>query len=106
MAEESRGLIEKVEDKEILKAYGLLADREGIFVEPASAISLAGIMKLHQRGYFESDLSTAGSRPIVVCILTGHGLKDPDRAIKESSPPVVVPSDEKKIMKVISKEVS
>ncbi len=104
VAEESRGLIEKVEDKEILKAYGLLAVREGIFVEPASAISLAGIMKLHQRGYFESDLSTAGSKPIIVCILTGHGLKDPDRAIKESSPPVVVPSDEKKIMKVISQK--
>ena len=42
------------------------------------------------------------SRAIIVCILTGHGLKDPDRAIKESSPPVVVPADEKKIMKIIN----
>jgi threonine synthase len=101
-AQESRGLIGKVEDKEILKAYKLLANREGIFIEPASAISLAGVMKLYQKGCFESDLSEANSRLIIVCILTGHGLKDPDRAIKESSHPVVVPPDEKKIMKVIN----
>ena len=101
-AEESKGLVEKVEDEEILKAYKLLADGEGIFAEPASAISLAGIMKLHKKGYFQSDLSKARSRPIIVCILTGHGLKDPDRAIRESSTPMVVPPDEKRIMKAIS----
>lgn len=100
--EESRGLIEKIEDEEILKAYKLLADREGIFVEPASAISLAGIMKLHEKGYFESHLSNKNSKLIVVCILTGHGLKDPDLAISESSSPVVLPPDEKKIMKAIN----
>ena len=101
-AEESKGIVEKVEDEEILKAYKLLADGEGIFAEPASAISLAGIMKLHKKGYFQSDLSKARSRPIIVCILTGHGLKDPDRAIRESSTPMVVPPDEKRIMKAIS----
>ncbi|MBI3333398.1 MAG: threonine synthase [Candidatus Omnitrophica bacterium] len=71
----SGGLIEAVTDKEILAAYQFLAGQEGIFVEPASAASVAGVMKLGKRGFFRK-----GS--VIVCVLTGHGLKDPDRVIK------------------------
>ena len=81
-AEESRGFIRAVSDREILEAYRLLAAREGVFVEPASAASVAGLLKLAKSGYFGA-LKRTGSRPLtVVCILTGHGLKDPERAIK------------------------
>jgi len=71
---ESFGLIEDVTDEEILAAYRLLAGREGVFCEPASAASLAGVLKLTRRSFFRS-----GQR--VVCVLTGHGLKDPDTAV-------------------------
>jgi len=86
-AEESGGLIEKVSDEEIIQAYKILARTEGIFVEPASAASVAGVIKLNKMGFFNHH------EPVnIVCILTGHGLKDPERAIKESpSPPVVPP---------------
>jgi threonine synthase len=73
-AEESDGSITAVTDEEITKAYRALASKEGIFVEPASAASVAGVAKALERGDIE-----AGSK--VVCILTGHGLKDPDMAI-------------------------
>ncbi len=69
--DESGGLIEIVTDKEILTAYKLLASREGIFCEPASAAGVAGVFKLHRKGFFEKGA-------LVVCTLTGHGLKDPD----------------------------
>lgn len=72
--EESSGHIDAVTDDEILTAYGLLSKREGVFCEPASAASVAGILKMHAAGKL-----AAGTR--VVCVLTGHGLKDPDRAI-------------------------
>jgi threonine synthase len=70
---ESRGAIEAVTDEEILSAYRLLAAREGIFCEPASAASLAGLLKHGAAG---------ASR--VVCVLTGHGLKDPQMALEQS----------------------
>jgi len=73
-SEESEGSITAVTDEEITKAYSALASKEGVFVEPASAASVAGVAKAMERGEIE-----AGSR--VVCILTGHGLKDPDMAI-------------------------
>ncbi|MFH1412044.1 MAG: threonine synthase [Candidatus Omnitrophota bacterium] len=90
-AEEARdasgGLIDKVTDDEIIEAYKILANEVGIFAEPASAASVAGILKKAKEGYFE-ELSS-GKRDIV-CVLTGHGLKDPDRAIKcLEYPPVV-----------------
>lgn len=97
-AEESRGLIDKVSDEEILRAYKMLAGCEGIFVEPASAASLAGVIKLYKRGYFNAKNSFTQKRPKLICILTGHGLKDPDRAIQESSPPVVVPPGEDAVL--------
>jgi threonine synthase len=70
---ESRGAIEAVTDAEILSAYRLLAAREGIFCEPASAASLAGLLK-----------HGAGGASRVVCVLTGHGLKDPQMALEQS----------------------
>lgn len=82
----SNGSITAVSDKEILEAYQLLAADEGVFVEPASAASLAGVIKLSQAGTLEKG-------KLVVCILTGHGLKDPDRAIETASAPVVLPAE-------------
>ena len=72
--DESNGTIDKVSDDEILEAYRLLASKEGIFGEPASAASLAGLMKKVREG-----LNLAEQR--VVCIITGTGLKDPDLAV-------------------------
>lgn len=83
---ESKGAINKVTDSEILDAYSLLASREGIFVEPASAASVAGVIKLNKQGFFKKNDK-------IVCVLTGHGLKDPDTAIKEGSAPVVIDAD-------------
>jgi len=70
---ESRGAIEAVTDEEILTAYRLLAASEGVFCEPASAASVAGLLKHGAEG---------ASR--VVCVLTGHGLKDPQTALEQS----------------------
>jgi len=97
-AEESGGLIDKVTDEEILKAYKMLAEREGIFVEPASAASLAGVLKLYRKGYFNLKNSSVQRKIKLVCILTGHGLKDPDRAIDESCRPSVVPPREDAVL--------
>jgi len=69
-ATDSRGAIRSVSDKEILSAYRLLASREGIFCEPASASSVAGLLKYGADGAHE-----------VACVLTGRGLKDPETAI-------------------------
>ena len=74
---ESGGGVAAVTDAEILEAYRLIASTEGVFCEPASAASLAGFMKAAAQGTFEK-----GAR--VVCVLTGHGLKDPDTAIGAS----------------------
>lgn len=79
---ESQGWFDQCTDEEILAAQKLLAQREGIFCEPASAISIAGLMHDIRSGKIRP-----GSR--IVCTLTGHGLKDPDVAIKQSSAPVV-----------------
>ena len=94
--DESKGLIDLVSDDEILAAYKLLAAKEGVFAEPASAASVAGILKLAKKGYFE------GARKIrIVCVLTGHGLKDPDRAIASVEKPVVLEPDLDSIIKEI-----
>lgn len=71
--DESGGLIDKVEDREIIDAYLMLAREEGIFCEPASAASVAGLLKLKEIGVDVTDTT-------VVCILTGNGLKDPGTA--------------------------
>ena len=95
--DESGGVIDSVTDDEILSAYKMLASQEGIFVEPASAASLAGVIKLFNQGYFtrdtsHRDVSPKETVPVVVCILTGHGLKDPDRAIASSVAPANIPA--------------
>jgi threonine synthase len=74
--DESGGAIESVTDAEILAAYRTLASLEGVFVEPASAASVAGLLKAAEAGLIESGET-------VVCTVTGHGLKDPNRAIAE-----------------------
>jgi threonine synthase len=84
-ATESEGGILAVTDREILAAYRRLA-REGLFAEPASAASVAGLLRLHADGILEPGRS-------VVCILTGHGLKDPEWAIAGAAHPSVVPPD-------------
>ena len=75
--DESNGIIDCVTDEEIIEAYKLIAGNEGILCEPASAASVAGVIKAHKAG-----LVKEGSR--IVCVLTGNGLKDPDSAIKYS----------------------
>ncbi|MFC0109541.1 threonine synthase [Kibdelosporangium aridum subsp. largum] len=72
--DESDGLIDAVTDERILEAYRLLAGREGVFVEPASAASVAGLLAVAKDGRLPT-----GS--VVVCTVTGHGLKDPDTAL-------------------------
>jgi threonine synthase len=79
---ESKGWFDKFSDEDILAAQKLLAQKEGVFCEPASATSLAGALHDIKNGKIPE-----GSR--VVCTLTGHGLKDPDTAIKQSSGPVI-----------------
>ncbi len=99
--DESGGIIDMVPDKEILDAYKLLAAKEGVFVEPASAASIAGLLKLAKKGYFKRAARRAGSGLKIVCILTGHGLKDPDRAIGSIKKPKTVKVNIKAILKEI-----
>ena len=103
--DESGGLIDMVTDKEIIASYQLLAEKEGVYAEPASAASIAGLLKLIKKGYFKKKLSTIDYRLStkirIVCILTGHGLKDPERAIKTIKPPKELRPDLKSIIKEI-----
>jgi threonine synthase len=84
--DDSGGAIEAVTDRQILAAYRLLAREEAVFVEPASAASVAGLLQAHQEG-----LVQPGSR--VVCTVTGNGLKDPDWAISGAPAPTIVQVD-------------
>ena len=96
---ESGGWFDELSDPEILAAQRLLAEQEGIFCEPASAASLAGAMR---------DV-TGGKIPegsLVVCTLTGHGLKDPDIAIAQSSaPPLKIEARLAEVERVIAEEI-
>jgi threonine synthase len=94
-ARESQGQINFVTDEEIIYAYKWMAANEGVFAEPASAASVAGVMKLHKEGYFSGGET-------VVCVLTGNGLKDPNTAIESvKAEPVVVPDTEEAVMEAI-----
>ncbi|WP_339817180.1 threonine synthase [Paenibacillus sp. FSL R7-0216] len=96
-AEESGGQINYVTDDEILDAYRIIAAKEGIFAEPASAASIAGVYKLKREGYFKGGET-------VVCVLTGHGLKDPNIAIKSiGGEPLVVQDTEEAVLDAIAK---
>jgi threonine synthase len=94
-AKESNGQIDKVTDEEILHAYKLIARTEGVFVEPACAAPLAGLIKCVRAG-----LIPEGS--LITATMTGHGLKDPDTAISAAGfEPVVVPPTKEAVMKII-----
>jgi threonine synthase len=83
---DSDGTAETVTDEEILSAQKLLARVEGLFVEPASASSIAGLIKLVKNGVIDREER-------IVCVTTGHGLKDPDMAVKMSEKPVEVDAE-------------
>jgi threonine synthase len=84
--DESGGIIDMVSDEEILAAQSLMATKGGIFGEPASAASLAGLIKLSRQGMGFSQKS-------VVCVVTGTGLKDIDTALKSAEPFLELPAD-------------
>ena len=91
--DESKGLIDLVTDEEITAAYKHLAAKEGIFCEPSSAASVAGLMKMVRAGRLDAHRREHGLKHMnIVCVLTGHGLKDPDYATKSAEPPIVVPA--------------
>jgi threonine synthase len=92
----SNGVIDKVTDEEILEAYKIVAVAEGIFCEPASASSIAGLIKYIKHGYF---VNTEFIK--VVCILTGHGLKDPDTAFINAVEPQKIKTNISDIINVI-----
>ena len=93
-AKESNGFIDAVSDEEILEAYRLVASTEGVFCEPASAASIAGVIKAVRRGLFKGGET-------IVCTLTGNGLKDPDTVIKASEKPIEMPPDVDEIAKFL-----
>ena len=93
--DESGGVIDYVTDEEILSAYKLLAVKEGIFGEPASAASVAGLIKKAKSGIDFSDKK-------VVCVITGTGLKDPDTALKSAHTIPEIPADLETIEKIIA----
>jgi threonine synthase len=86
--DESGGVIESVTDEQILSAYRLLADHEGLFCEPASAASVAGLLQRARRGEVDPGQT-------IVCTLTGNGLKDAQLALEYAEQPIVVPVDAK-----------
>ena len=108
---ESGGAFWAVTDEEMLEAYRLIAATEGVFAEPASCASIAGLIKLSKSGYFQGDAAGGqveglpaaapkhrpftgrGGKPRVVAVLTGNGLKDPDTAIKVSEAPCKLPAE-------------
>lgn len=93
-AKESNGFIDAVSDEEILEAYKLIASTEGVFCEPASAASVAGVIKAYRKGLFKGS-------EIITCTLTGNGLKDPDTVIMASEKPIEMPPDINQIAKFL-----
>jgi threonine synthase len=83
---ESGGLIEAVTDDEILEAQGMIVQLEGVFCEPASAAGVAGVRRLAAEGRI-------GPEELVACVLTGHGLKDPDAVQAEEGTMTPIPAD-------------
>lgn len=97
---ESNGLVDSVTDEEILHAYQLLAKSEGVFCEPASAASLAGILKLKAAGKLPEGAKVA-------CVLTGNGLKDPNIALGlVGEEPRSVPATREAVMALVSQRGS
>ena len=92
--EESNGQVNAVTDEEILKAYKMLAENEGIFAEPASCTTLAGILKLKEQDYFKGGET-------VVCVLTGNGLKDPKISLTQIPTPDKIKATKEAVLKAI-----
>ncbi|MCP9472544.1 MAG: threonine synthase [Nitrospira sp.] len=92
--EESSGAIDMVTDEEILAAYEAVARTEGVFCEPASAASVAGVAKLYRAGGLREGET-------VVCTLTGHGLKDADIAISVSKQPLTVKATHEDVVRLL-----
>ena len=95
--EESGGLIDSVTDKEISWAYRYIAEKEGVFAEPASAAAVAGVVKLAKKGYFKDSLGMQ-----IVCTLTGSGLKDPDYALSFDDRPELVEPRMDAVLKAVA----
>jgi len=93
-ARESNGFVDAVSDDEILYAYKLVASTEGVFCEPASAASVAGVIKSVKKGLFRGG-------EVITCTLTGNGLKDPDTVIKASEKPVELPPNLEEIARFL-----
>jgi threonine synthase len=91
---ESGGWFAECTDQEILHVQKLLAQTEGIFCEPASAIAVGGVLK-------DLELGRIGEGSTIVCTLTGHGLKDPDTAIAQSAKPITVDAEPEAVEKAI-----
>jgi len=92
--QESSGAIDAVTDEEILQAYAMVAGTEGVFCEPASAASVAGVVKLSRQGALCEGET-------VVCTLTGHGLKDADTAIRVSVKPQTVQATREDVARLL-----
>ena len=86
--EESKGRIDKVTDEQILKSYHLLAEKEGVFVEPSSAAGVAGLLMLKEKNELPKD-------KVIVITVTGNGLKDPHWALEGAKDPIKVSVDAK-----------
>lgn len=99
--DESGGRIDSVTDEEILEAHRLLSATEGVFVEPGSAASIAGLLTAHRAGHIPRDAT-------IVCTVTGHGLKDPQWALKTADgsevTPVRVPVDAYSVARALGLE--
>ncbi len=92
--DESKGVIDMVSDAEILSAQKLIASKEGIFCEPASAASVAGVVKMAKKGIFKGG-------EVVVATLTGHGLKDPNTVLSSIPEIPTVPNDLNSLVKEV-----
>lgn len=93
--DESGGVIDEITDDQMIAAYQWLAENEGIFAEPASNSSIAGLFKALEAGQVKKGAK-------VVCVLTGNGLKDPDTAIEYSTiKPTVLPNDDDVVIREI-----
>lgn len=98
--DESNGQIDMVTDAEITEASKFLATKEGVFCEPASAASVAGLIKAADRGDLKPLLDQRGELTIV-CVLTGHGLKDPDFAISNSAKFTDIPAEKGAVLDIM-----
>lgn len=99
--DESGGFIGMVEDDDILIAQKQAASLSGVFGEPACAAPLAGLKQLSDKGYFKTAREELGRKPVVVSVVTGHGLKDPNTAIQIGGEPIVCPANNEAVLKAM-----